>query len=104
MAARSLSMRGQLASPADGAGTADGTGIDTGTGTATGGGLETTSASSSASTGSSTDNQVPQPHNRRPPSGTCTSNPHVLHRMFGIHLLLVPTLGVGTYLPTLCVA
>ena len=25
------------------------------------------------------DSQVPQPHSRRPPAGTCTLRPHLLH-------------------------
>src|SRR5687768_7488063 len=65
MAATSLSRRGQFS---------------TGAAPTTGG------SSGSRTMGSSApdDNQVPQPHSLRPPSGTCTSSPHVLQRIFGM--------------------
>src|SRR6266542_3788092 len=66
MAARSLSMRGQF-SP--GGAAAD---------------RVSTESSGTSRTAPSPESQVPQPHSRRPPSGTCTRSPHVLHRMLGM--------------------
>src|SRR5262245_765533 len=44
----------------------------------------TASTSASAGPGSSADSQVPQPHSRRPPSGTDTISPHVRQRILGM--------------------
>src|SRR6202051_4763651 len=90
MADRSPSMRGQVSPPPEARAVGGGgVGLALGAVLAVGPLEVTATASGMPSIGSTTgicsssaDSQVPQPHNRRPPAGTCTVRPQVAHRTF----------------------